>query len=49
VLSGGSTITSINGYTTGVIVLTVTDIPGAAPLSSPEFTGSPTVHRTSRR
>jgi hypothetical protein len=38
---GGSTITSINGYTTGVIVLTVTDIPGAAPLSSPEFTGSP--------
>jgi hypothetical protein len=39
--TGGSTITSINGYTTGVIVLTVTDIPGAAPLSSPEFTGSP--------
>jgi hypothetical protein len=31
--TGGSTITSINGYTTGVIVLTVTDISGAAPLS----------------
>jgi hypothetical protein len=41
--TGGSTITSINGYTTGVIVLTVTDISGAAPLSSPAFGGSPTV------
>jgi hypothetical protein len=38
---GTNTITSINGYSTGVVVLTVTDIPGAAPLSSPEFTGSP--------
>lgn len=41
--TGGSSITSINGYTTGVIVLTVTDIPGAAPLTSPAFGGSPTV------
>jgi len=34
-------VTSINGYTGPVVELTVSDIPGAAPLDSPRLTGQP--------
>lgn len=40
-LSGGGPVTSVNGYT-GVVVLGVSDIAGAAPTVSPTFTGTPT-------
>lgn len=38
--SAGGSVISVNGHT-GSVVLTVTDIPTAAPLASPTFTGTP--------